>query len=355
MKIKILKAFNGDCILLTFCDEEQVVRNILIDSGIGETYLTTKNSKGKREFGELKSVIEKIKDDRQKIDLLVLTHIDDDHIGGILKWFQQDKEAYKLITEVWFNSGEFIAESIELSKTIELEVAFDYNTSKKTSIMQGKSFAKYIAEKNIGFKELICQGNILKRFGLEFKILSPDKFKLEKLLKEWNKKAPDLKTAVKEHDYKISIKEHIENDDYNEDMAVGNGSSIAFIICFGDDNILFLGDAHPSVVVSGLNMFGCSPSKKIVCKLVKISHHGSAGNTSSELLKCIECNDFIISTNGNGHHHPHKQMLSRLISENPYCTIWFNYRHRMEMIFSKSDRIKYENFKITEIKKDFEF
>jgi beta-lactamase superfamily II metal-dependent hydrolase len=355
MRIKILKAFNGDSIWLSFSDQKNSPRNVLIDGGVGETYLTSKNRKGKREFGELKKVLDSIRQKHQKIDLLILTHIDDDHIGGILKWFQYDSEAFDLINKVWFNSGGLISETFKLEENRDLELYFDEDLSEKTSIPQGKSFAEYIHEHKIWHRQIIRQGDPFKELGLDFKILSPDNQKLEKLLKEWKKKDPDLKTASKEDDYHLSIREHLDNDNYEEDKAIPNGSSIAFILEWNKLNFLFLGDAHPSVLIAGLQALGFSRTNNIKCELVKLSHHGSAGNTSPELLEYIECNNYIVSTNGNSHQHPHKQMLARLINENKDCTIWFNYKERMDMVFTKKDKSEFPDFKSLEVINDFQF
>lgn len=59
---------------------------------------------------------------------------------------------------------------------------------------------------------------------------------------------------------------------------------------------------------------------------VKLSHHGSQHNTSPEFLKLIECQNYIISTNGSGHGHPDKRTLARIADRHPHSTIWFNYR-----------------------------
>src|SRR5690606_14407471 len=96
---KFLQALNGDSIFISFL-ENDIPRNILIDGGIGNTYINTSNIKG-----DLHKVIDRIRNDEQFIDLLILTHFDDDHIGGILRWLNKDKEASNLIRKVWFNSG----------------------------------------------------------------------------------------------------------------------------------------------------------------------------------------------------------------------------------------------------------
>lgn len=357
MKIKFLKADNGDSILISLLDSFGVNKNILIDGGIKKTYKTDKGPKGKPEFGELKTVIDTIRDNDKCIDLLIITHIDEDHIGGIIKWFDDDKNAYKLIKEVWFNSGKGIATFLKQSENKDLEHLINPDKSTLTSINQGIDFSKYITEKGILFTDIILQENVLKRFGYDFKILSPNKSKLEILLKKWKIKDPNLNTSSKPkpNDYAKTIKEHLVNDIFSEDNAYPNGSSIAFILSKNEDNFLFLGDSHPSVIVEGLNRFNYSEDTKLIAKFVKLSHHGSKGNTNVELLKCINSKNYIVSTNGSGDQHPNKQLLSRLIKENEDCNIYFNYKERMEMIFSEQDKVDYPNFNPIAITNEFEF
>lgn len=354
MKIKILKAFNGDAMLISQIDIDGAIRNILIDGGVSQTYLQHKNSKSKREYGELKEVIDGIRETDQKIDLLILTHIDDDHIDGILNWFSDDEDAAQLINEVWFNSGRTIAAWLNKEENDELEIEVMEDTKLTTSVAQGIEFGKFILDKGIWDETVISQGNEFERFGLKFKILSPNIDGLNNLLKLWKKKDPDLKTSAKKHDYDRSLREHIKNDFFEEDHAAGNGSSIAFILSEGELNYLFLGDAHPTAVIDGLRHFEITSANPINCKLVKIAHHGSSGNTNRELLACIRCQDFIISTDGSIHQHPHKQMVARLIDQNPYCRIHFNYIERADMIFTDQDRSDFPNFEILEIKTEFE-
>lgn len=357
MKVKFLKADNGDCILISLRDVDGSSKNILIDGGIKKTYKTDKGSKGKPEFGELKTVIDTIRNSEKYIDLLIITHIDEDHIGGIIKWFNDDENAFKLIKEVWFNSGKGIATFLKKPANKDLEHEIHPDKTTFTSLKQGIDFSSYITEKGILFTDIILQGDIHRRFGYDFKILSPNKTKLEILLKEWKTKDPDISTASKPkpNDYAKTIKEHLAKDIFLEDNAYPNGSSIAFILSKGEENFLFLGDSHPSVILEGLAKFNFCEDNPLIAKFVKVSHHGSKGNTNIELLKCINSKNYVISTDGSGDQHPSKQLLSRLIKENEDCNIYFNYKKRMEMIFSEQDREDYPNFNPIAITNDFEF
>lgn len=347
MTIKFVKANNGDSMLLTFKDESEKIRNILIDGGTGTTYFnsTTKLA------GPLKKLTESFKDKPNEcIDLLILTHIDDDHIGGLLTWFSKDKDAAKLIKKVWFNSGKLIAEYLKIGENGDLAVTFMPEGAVNTGIPQGINFEDYIEKAGIWERKIIVAGEKIRILDLEFDILSPNNTKLEKLLKEWKKEDPKLDTAGKEHDYNKSVKDHIQDDKFKEDTKFPNGSSIAFILSYKKKKMLFLADAHPGVTVESLRNLGYTEDKKLKVDFMKVSHHGSSGNTSPELLDLVNTKKYIISTNGQQHNHPNKQLLARIINKCEDCELLFNYEQRMKVIFSKEDHKDYPNFVVSPVK-----
>lgn len=126
------------------------------------------------------------------------------------------------------------------------------------------------------------------------------------------------------------------------DNRVENGSSIAFILSFKEKNYLFLGDAHPKVVLDSLNTLGYNKDSPIKVEFLKISHHGSCKNTTKELLESIETDNYIVSTDSSIHNHPDKRTLARIISNNTNATLYFNYDNVKQNIFSVKD---YEDFK----------
>lgn len=343
MKIKFLKAGNGDSFLISFLEKE-TPRNILIDGGIGDTYKTTANVKG-----DLHKVLEKTREDKQFIDLLVLTHFDDDHIGGVLRWLNKDKEASSLIKKVWFNSGKEIAKKFESDENKDLDIEIvdgedDFHTSPK----QGIKFEKYLRDNNLWEGQIIEQGSEYNLFGIKFKILSPNKEKLEKLLKLYEKQK-DYFTSGNEYDFKTSLKDFIieenqPNFQIKEDTSVANGSSIAFIMEYENKRFLFLADAHPSVIIEGLNNFGYNNVNQLNAELMKVSHHGSMYNTNKELLEIVKTDNYLISSNATKHGLPNKRTIARIINNNPNAFIYFNYDLK-DTIFSEQDWKSQPNFK----------
>jgi beta-lactamase superfamily II metal-dependent hydrolase len=189
-------------------------------------------------------------------------------------------------------------------------------------------------------RELIKSTDVIKFEEVEFRILSPDESRLKLLLKKWQKEKPEsLETTAKETDYTMSLKEHIQNDkSFEEDKAVHNGSSISFIMSLVDKKMLFLADAHPSVLIASLTALGYSKKNPLVVDFVKLSHHGSMFNTNREFFELINSKKYIISTNGDKHAHPHKRLLARLINQHHDCELYFNYPELIDKIFSEQDK-----------------
>ncbi|MCD1118108.1 ComEC/Rec2 family competence protein [Chryseobacterium turcicum] len=343
MKIKFLQAGNGDSFLISFLENDEP-RNILIDGGIGNTYKSTANVKG-----DLHKIFEKIREEKQFIDLLVLTHFDDDHIGGILRWLNKDKEASSLIKKVWFNSGKEIAKKFESTENKDLDIQIvDGADHFHTSPKQGIKFENYLRNHNLWEGEIIEQASKYDLFGLKFKILSPNNEKLNDLLNLYEKQK-DYFTSGDEYDFNTSLKDFIHEESepnfkFKEDKSVANGSSIAFIMEYEDKSFLFLADAHPSVIIEGLNKFGYNKDNTLHVELMKVSHHGSMYNTNKELLEIVKTDNYLISSNATKHGLPNKRTIARIINNHPNAVIRFNY-DLTDRVFLEEDWNDFSIFK----------
>lgn len=335
-EIKFLKANNGDAIFISYKHNSNS-KNILIDTGTGATYCSKPN--GRKKDGELKNLINDLQSKDEKIDLLIITHWDDDHIGGILKWFQEDLDSAKsMINHIWFNSGTLINKHFESDEASEDKNVLDnleYNAN--TSIKQGVTFEKYILDSSLShnlIKNDTFVDNILD--GIKFTILSPTNKELERLLTKWEESPYNSNTSASNKDYDKTFEQLLVND-FKEDDAIHNGSSIAFILEIEDKKMMFLGDAHPSVIVDSLNKLGYKQANKLKIDLMKVSHHGSKANTSDELLDIIECDRFMISTDGSKHGLPNKETIARIVKKHENCKIYFNYPELINQIFNQEE------------------
>ena len=349
MYIKLLQANNGDAIHLKIKDETSNYRNILIDGGTRDTY-TYKNHKNKTQDGALKQLIEQIRTQKENIDLLIMTHVDDDHIGGILKWFEQDIQAKDLVKKVWFNSGRLISEYFKQEEIKENLLVIRNDKNFNTSILQGVAFENFIEQHNIWDRKIIKSGDDdIYMFGLKFTILSPSEDKLKLLLSKWEKEVPIVNTS-RTNDYSINLSELIKSDSFREDSSMHNGSSIAFIVENQDTKILFLGDAHPQPIIDSLTNMGYSPQNPLKVDFVKLSHHGSKANTSYELLDLIQSEDFLISSNGSKHGLPDKLCLARIINNKKKANLHFNYSALITQIFTEQDFMDFPSFSLCDAK-----
>jgi hypothetical protein len=106
------------------------------------------------------------------------------------------------------------------------------------------------------------------------------------------------------------------------DNSVTNGSSISLIVEIENSRLLFLGDSWADDIVVAL-----TPPGPMIYDAVKLAHHGSARNTSQELLTLVDSPHFFISTNADGHQHPHFAVLKAIVDRPATFlrTLHFNY------------------------------
>ncbi len=387
--IKAFKAKKGDAFLLSF-DNGQ---NILIDMGMPETYLS-----------EIKDDILKIKDKDEIIDLLIITHIDEDHIGGAIEFIKdnQDNKMIK-VDEVWHNSYKHLqfdkekVDKIDKDSISILNTMIMQNTSntlsngvKKISCNQGSSLAslfyKYSYSWNTSFKNdtIYTKGAIdkkkIQKGEINFILISPSKEKLSKLSNKWLKELKSKKYAFEISDeeifddaFEFYMKYEQDNDSittdtsskeaYNfdelskieeRDNSVSNGSSLSFIIEYKDNKLLFLGDSHEDIIYENLSKLKVD-GYKLCFDLVKISHHGSNKNISNRLMNIIESKRFLISTDGTKHDHPNIEALSKIITNKTDAIKELIFNYDLEILKQLNNEeakylYKYEIIHLNEVK-----
>ncbi len=112
---------------------------------------------------------------------------------------------------------------------------------------------------------------------------------------------------------------------FSEDKAAANGSSIALLAEYEGRRLLLSADAHPSVLKAGLDRLG--GGAKVAFDACKVSHHGSKSNVSPAMLRALDCNMYLISTNGSYFKHPDQEAVARVIKfGGPQPELRFNYR-----------------------------
>ena len=286
----------GDGIFIQY-EENGHRKNLLVDGGYLATYLYA-----------LRPILKSIVKQKEHIDTWILTHLDADHINGFVSFLRDiDTSSNLTVRQLWFN-------------------CFDHFTvSKPTGMISvGKGIEIRDALKPLGIllDNQITAGKEIIHGKFKLTVLSPNQVMFNKLAKFWvkeeskyHKNKPGVLVTRKVNDYGQTIAALAEKKDLKEKARdITNASSITFIIDLGEKQLLFLGDAYPSQVIATLIAIYGRSGRRIPFEYVKLSHHGSKHNFATSLLDLIECNNFIISSNGDNQHHlPDKQTLAKIL------------------------------------------
>ena len=330
----VMPANNGDSLLIVFEGEDGEDHHIWIDGGLVSSYKTTG-----------KHILEMLHQEGNVIDLMMVTHIDQDHIGGILAFMRDEEADKKNIHQFWFNSGKLIAKHFDYTFDRARAVGLEGNNSHQTrSISQGKCLEDLLEEMGIWHEQPLLRFQTYELYGAAITILSPDENGLKELYEKWSE--GEVTTRGLNNDYTYTIEELAKKSE-KEDHSVANGSSISFVFELGKKRLLMLGDAHPSLISDSLKLLGYSPNAPLQLDCVKLSHHASKASISYELLSLIDCQYFVISTDGSRHHLPNKEALSRILLDphrHPKAPIEFIFNYNNEtlaQIFEEEEMVQY--------------
>lgn len=337
--IRLLEASYGDSILVSHSSETGIA-NLLIDGGPAKTFGI---GPGGRRPGPLRKALNEIKERGEHVDLVILTHIDSDHIRGLIKAFKTEGYLSTLAKRVWLNASSNISAYLSQPEIPENSIPFSTGEGPDTSVSDGQTFEQALTKLNCWEREVIVAGQVITEGPFKFTILSPSKQNLEKLHCIWPDESLSGETSGEANDYHLSLDDLLENDEFTEDSTPANGSSIAFILEVEGKKFLFLADAFASSIVASLAALGYSKENKLVVDYVKVSHHGSHFNTSVEMLEIIECRSYLVSTDGTRHGHPHKRTLARILNAHPDNVIYFNYKGVFDGILLDSEIDGYES------------
>ncbi|WP_346890677.1 MBL fold metallo-hydrolase [Clostridium sp. UBA3887] len=362
VEVKIFPAGYGDCFLISIHNSNKSF-NILIDGGLGETY---KNS--------LKKELKILSKNGDKINLLINTHIDSDHINGLIAFLRDNnKNKYIEIDEIWYNGLEQIAKAYTISeKTIDSDNKIidricekghedEFKEIEDASAVGGISlsslieFGKYTHNKVAGGKAIIDELPIVKfSEHIKIRIISPSMNELNALEEEWAEELAKenykftvpkcmklvstfeflvsrLKNYYESYRKNTSCSDELENylsDLEDVDNSVVNGSSISFVLEVYDKKLLFLGDSIVKtkdkchITKNLLREYG----ENTKFNLIKLPHHGSRYNISNDFLTMFKSDEYIVSTNSEKFGHPDIDVLANFIYRNQDDkNIIFNY------------------------------
>lgn len=322
MEIKFLKAGRGDSILVSSNGE-----HMLVDGGDDTTYLLRE--------------LDKIYNNEECVNYLIITHHDSDHIKGILDLFEQLKKGRygkpkEFIKCVFFNSPRIIKKMGQDSDKLSYKQAFE-------------------VENNINELELQCDNLLIDTSDklllgdVEIKCLSPTKEILENYFEETPEK---YLSSYSEGDWNKSLKELapfvIDN---SLDNSSANLTSIVLLIQGKSKTGLLTGDVTPKrFEVLADKLYKENGNKKVSLDFLKLPHHGSHRSITKEIVSKFNCDTFVISTDGNNSYLPNKKTFLKVIEYQDIIknelTFMFNYSDLIDKIkFTEEEKSHYK-FKI---------
>ena len=311
LDIEFLNARQGDAIWIRWGDGHQ----IMIDMGVHQTGV------------KLAKRLRNLPRNQRTFDLLVVTHVDVDHIGGVLSCVVEPAQPVDGLTfnDVWFNGFEHLSGKRPAAEGKSLE---------PMGGAQGEVFSKWLRQQrwNEAFDRQPVVRSDLSPIdigdGLSLTVLGPSQQRLTALIPNWE---DDVRIAIDRGDLDevapgleslgpstppvlettIDLEILAEADTAMKDTSTANGSSITLLLEWQNRRVLLTGDAFADEVVAGLNALAIA--KPITLDLIKAPHHGSRQNMNKALVESVDCPLWVFSTDGTTFRHPDAQAIARIL------------------------------------------
>lgn len=314
MRIEFLQAGTGDSIWISHNKT-----NIIVDGG--------------KSAAAIKERFDKMPED-ENIDLLIVTHIDSDHISGVIALVDILQEQMELnrLKQVWFNFP-------KLEETGEYSVTEGNALSTSLCKIDGLCWCNNTSEM-IGHEVVI--GDIYLH------VLAPD----HDVAYEFKPKTPD-ELGVVNADWNVELETLVENvDDDDLDEGGPNSQSIVILLECEGKRVFLPGDCTPRELLAALRAYNSINGSPIKFDLMKLPHHGSTRNITKDIMAEIECSNFVISTNINKKYlFPNKETIAKLISYRKSAeetiNVYFNYEDALDVLSITEEEQTDNNIKLT--------
>jgi len=305
LTLQFLNAKHGDSCLVQWAEPTRV---LLVDGGPGVAYRTV--------------LAERLRNLHRPIDAVCVSHLDDDHIGGILRLLRDNARAVKQqlpqplpIRELWFNTLDQLLAATPPALTTQPDQGPNVTPGGShdlsaddviaASYRQGNQLRASAAELHLdqptSFTGLLRQGSRTVLHGLDIRIIAPDDAALQNLRAAWLAATgpPDIAEATG-----ASF----------DDRSVPNLSSIVMYLTYYGRTVLLTGDARGDTILSGLHAAGLLiDTQPAHVSVLKMPHHGSAHNIAPAFFNAINADHYIISADGT-HGHPDLDTLRWLVA-----------------------------------------
>lgn len=325
--LEVLQAYHGDCLILHY-GRKKAPRFVVVDGGPAHTYADSLRPR-------LDGLRDKWRPDRKlSIDLLMVTHVDDDHIQGVLDLMndllarkaKKTPQPYQILT-LWHNSFEDVLGGVEPAAFAALGApigagvrasGLPLNQRRRVSlgviaagIAQGRQLHRDARALNLMPLNSPFNGLVMAQkgstnlaslgSGLTLKVLHPNKTRIERLQKEWEKAVEKAKKTGKASVLAAAYR----------DRSVANLSSIVVMAECRKKRVLLTGDARGDDIIEGLTQAGFMKDGTCSVDVLKLPHHGSIRNVDLRFFRTVLARHYVISADGE-HDNPDAETLKLL-------------------------------------------
>ncbi len=306
LTLHMLPAGHGDCLWIEYGDRQRP-QQILIDGGTRSTYVKA-----------LAPRLRALPPERRHFELLVLTHVDADHIAGAIEMLR-DRTLDVSFGDVWFNGWQHIPdEFLSAAQGIEFGAHIDDRALPWNAAFDGGAIM--IDEDDGPLPSVELAG------GLRLTVVSPTRESLGRMGRAWKKALQkegllpgaerELLSAEEEGDPSDSLDiDELATSRFRKDGSRPNGSSIGLLLEWRGRALLLPGDAFAPVLADTIGwLLEERGQSRLAVNAFKLPHHGSGRNVHNELLALLDCPQYLVSSNGDLFGHPDNTALARIIA-----------------------------------------
>ena len=358
LSIDMLPAGKGDCLWIEY-GRGPDLRRLLVDGGMPGTAEV------------LRARISSMAPAPCRFELLVVTHIDLDHIGGILDLLRRPPSNL-VLGDVWFNGWPQLEESAQrgMSEKISRSTS-GTDDDDVLGVRQGEDLSGWIQAGGYPWNAAFGGGPVvIEPAGelprrqlagdLRLTLLAPTRQRLDALRQVWKEEVRwagekpgevllrlgEERSDRREEDEEILGAaldvEALARSRWPADASKANGTSIALLLEHDGKRCLLAGDSYAGdVTESVLGLAGEESESTLRIDALKLSHHGGRKSTSIELIESLACPRFLFSTNGAQHRHPDRESVARVIVHGKRSglrpCLCFNYRTEQTSLWDDAD------------------
>jgi len=289
--IEMISVGEGDSFLLTLDTPDKSEAHVLIDGGNGD--------RANRIIGHVKKYA------GGRLELVIATHLDDDHIGGLIPLIKD--QGIKVDTLVLNTPGNF-QRWLQLRTVLKSFTKVASLQKVEKSLESTNGLLETAKKRNIPVQSALA-GNVWKCYDVKLIVLNPTKERLEAAWAE--KIAEDISKFSGDYLGQLLVEKGVTAPP----TTLSNDSSIILELIHGSNcYALFTADAGAAVIKEVTN------AKSY--RFLKVPHHGSKTGLDEDLIKQVKPTWAYIPVGENPHGHPNLETLDllRQYGATTYCS-----------------------------------